>query len=287
MALFVDVVKAMSFRKAADATGVPNSTLSRRISELEKAIGLRLLHRTTRKIELTEAGQLYFERCRRIVDEARLAHEQLGEMLAQPNGVLRASLPVDFATTFLAPLIPEFSRRYPGITFDFDLTPRRVDMISEHYDVAIRIGQLQDSNLIARQLASLKTYLYASPRYLALHGEPANPQELQDHECLNILKSNEWLLHQGDERAKIITSSKFTINSIGMIKQLAINDMGIVLIPQEIAQPDVNAGHLVQILHQWEGAPALVYAITETKLLPAKTRCFIDFLREYLGNKQK
>ena len=282
MALFVDVVKAMSFRKAAEATGVPNSTLSRRISELEKAIGLRLLHRTTRKIELTEAGQLYFERCRRIVDEARLAHEQLGEMLAQPSGVLRASLPVDFATTFLAPLIPEFSRRYPGITFDFDLTPRKVDMISEHYDVAIRTGQQQDSNLIARQLATLKTFLYASPRYLALHGEPADPDELQSHECLNMLKSGEWQLHHGEELAKVITSSKFAINSIGMIKQLAINDMGITLLPQEIVQADLDNGKLVQILDKWEGIPTLVYAITETKLLPAKTRCFIDFLRENL-----
>lgn len=128
MALFIEVVKAKGFRGAADATGVPNSTLSRRIGLLEKAIGLRLLHRTTRKVELTEAGQIYYERCRRIVDEARIAHEQLGEMLAQPSGVLRASLPVDFATIYLAPIITDFAARHPGITFDFDLTPRRVDL---------------------------------------------------------------------------------------------------------------------------------------------------------------
>lgn len=106
-------MKARGFRHAAEAVGIPNSTVSRRISALEKAIGLRLLHRTTRKIELTEAGQIYFERCKRIVDEARLAHEQLGELLAQPSGVLRASLAGDFATTYLAPLIAEFARRYP------------------------------------------------------------------------------------------------------------------------------------------------------------------------------
>lgn len=131
MALFVEVVKARSFRRAAEAMGMPNSTLSRRISGLEKEIGLRLLHRTTRKIELTEAGQLYFDRCKRIVDEARLAHEQLGEMLARPSGVLRASLPVDFANIYLAPLIAEFARLYPGISFEFDLTPRQVDLVSE------------------------------------------------------------------------------------------------------------------------------------------------------------
>src|SRR6266568_1007084 len=115
MALFVEVAKARSFRSAAKSLEMPNSTLSRRIGLLEKEIGLRLLNRTTRKIELTEAGQLYFERCKRIVDEARLAHEQLGEMLAQPSGLLRVSLPVDFANTYLAPLVAEFAHRYPGI----------------------------------------------------------------------------------------------------------------------------------------------------------------------------
>ncbi len=113
MALFVEVVKAKGFRSAADVLDMPSSTLSRRISALEKAIGLRLLHRTTRKIELTEAGRIYFERCKRIVGDARLAHEQLGTMLAEPVGVLRASFPVDFAVTYLAPLIAEFAGRYP------------------------------------------------------------------------------------------------------------------------------------------------------------------------------
>lgn len=161
MALFVEVVKARSFRRAAEALGMPNSTLSRRISGLEKEIGLS---RTTRKIELTEAGQLYFDRCKRIVDEARLAHEQLGEMLARPSGVLRASLPVDFANIYLAPLIAEFARLYPGISFEFDLNPRQVDLVSEPVDVVIRMGESASSNLIARKLASLRRCLYASPR---------------------------------------------------------------------------------------------------------------------------
>lgn len=123
MALFVEVARAKSFRKAAEAAGIPNSTLSRRISELEKAIGLRLLHRTTRKIELTEAGQLYYARSKRIVDEARLAHEQLGAMLEQPSGVLRVSLPVALATFYLTPIMGDFARHYPGIAFELDRPP--------------------------------------------------------------------------------------------------------------------------------------------------------------------
>lgn len=283
MALFVEVVKAKGFRSAAEVMGMPNSTLSRRISALEKAIGLRLLHRTTRKIELTEAGQIYFERCKRIVDEARLAHEQLGEMLAQPSGVLRASLPVDFAVTYLAPLIAEFAGLYPGITFDFDLTPRRVDLVSEPFDVAIRMGESEDSQLIARPLASLTPYLYASPGYLERSGEPGKPADLERHECLGILRAGSWTLHDGKRSATVSVGGRFTLNSVGMIRRLATLDMGIVLMPEEIVADELVSGKLRRIMPEWHGMPLPVYAITETRLLPAKTQRFIEFLRERLG----
>jgi len=284
MELFVEVVKAMSFRRAADATGVPNSTLSRRVSALEKAIGLRLLHRTTRRLELTEAGQIYYERCRRIVDEARLAHEQLGEMQAQPSGVLRASLPVDFANIFLAPLIAEFARRYPAISFDFDLTPRAVDLVSEPFDVAIRMGVPKDSNLVARLLAKLPGHLYASPRYLADAGSPRHPGELSGHQCLGFPKVGGWVLHRGEERSEVQVKGRYVLNSVGMIKRLASLDQGIVLLPREVVAEDVAAGRLQAILPDWEGAPVPVYAMTETRLLPAKTQLFIEFLKEHLAS---
>lgn len=282
MALFVEVVKARGFRHAAEAVGIPNSTVSRRISALEKAIGLRLLHRTTRKIELTEAGQVYFERCKRIVDEARLAHEQLGEMLAQPSGVLRASLPVDFANIYLAPLIAEFAQSYPGISFDFDLTPRLVDLVAEPFDVAIRMGKPPDSNLIARQLANLSCYLYASPRYLEQFGEPSRPADLAQHECVGFrtAKTSVWLLHKADESMEIAVSGRFQLNSVGLIRRLASLDLGIALLPEKIVTEDVAQGRLRRILPDWEGPQIPVYAMTETRLLPAKTQRFIEFLRE-------
>lgn len=283
MALFVEVVKARGFRSASEAMGVPNSTLSRRISALEKAIGLRLLHRTTRKIELTEAGQIYFDRCKRIVDEARLAHEQLGEMLAQPTGVLRASLPVDFAVTYLAPLIAEFADLYPGLTFDFDLTPRRVDLVSEPFDVAIRMGESENSQLIARTLASLTPQLYASPGYLERMGEPGEPADLGRRECLTILKAGSWTLHDGKRTATVPVSGRFLLNSVGMSRRLATLDMGIILMPREIVADELASGKLRQIMPEWQGTPMPVYAITETRLLPAKTQRFIEFLRERLG----
>jgi len=282
MALFVEVVKARSFRRAAEAINVPNSTLSRRISLLERAIGLRLLHRTTRRIELTEAGQIYFERCKRIVDEARLAHEQLGEMLEQPSGLLRVSLPVDFANTYLAPLIAEFAERYAGISFEFDLTPRRVDLVAEPFDVAIRMGEPEPSHMIARPLARLSPHLYASPRYLELNGEPSEPSGLADHQCLCMLKTKVWTLSNGTETVEAAIGGRFRLNSVGMIRRLATLNMGIAILPEEIVSDELADKRLQRILPQWQGAPTPVFAITETRLLPAKTQRFIEFLRERL-----
>lgn len=284
MALFVEVVKARGFRNAAEAVGIPNSTVSRRISALEKAIGLRLLHRTTRKIELTEAGQIYFERCKPIVDEAKLAHEQLGEMLAQPSGLLRVSLPVDFANIYLAPLIAGFSRCYPGISFDFDLTPRLVDLVSEPFDVAIRMGKPPDSNLIARQLANLACHLYASPRYLEQSGELGHPADLTRHECLGFrtARPTVWTLHHAEQSIEVAVGGRFQLNSVGLIRRLAALDLGVALLPEEIVADDVAQGRLRQILADWAGPAIPVYAMTETRLLPAKTQRFIEFLREHL-----
>ncbi len=283
MALFVEVAKARSFRAAAETLGMPNSTLSRRIGLLEKEIGLRLLNRTTRRIELTEAGQLYFERSKRIVDEARLAHEQLGEMLAEPSGVLRVSLPVDFANTYLAPLIAEFAQLYSEITFEFDLTPRRVDLVSEPFDLAIRVGESEPSQLIARPLARLAANLYASPRYLEKNGEPNEPSDLAGHECLSMMKITSWKMHHGPSTQEVSVGGRFRLNSVGMIRRLATLDMGIAFLPEEIVADELKDGRLRRILPQWQGSPNTVYAITETRLLPAKTQRFIEFLRDRLN----
>lgn len=287
MALFVEVVNARGFRGAALATGVPNSTLSRRIGLLERAVGLRLLHRTTRRVELTEAGRIYYERCRRIVEEARVAHEQLGEMLAQPSGLLRASLPVDFASVILAPLLTEFAHRYPGIRFEFDLTPRRVDLVAEAFDVAIRVGEQPDSGLIARQLARFTGRLYASPGYLAAHGEPAHPAELAQHECLVFPRSGPWVLlrdeAQGTERVEVSVGGRFCLNNVGLFRRLAIDDQGVVLLPEAMVADDLAAQRLRPILPAWRGQDMPVYALTETRLLPAKTLRFIEFLQERLA----
>lgn len=284
MALFVEVVKAKSFRRAGEAIGMPIATVSRRISGLEKAIGLRLLHRTTRRIEMTEAGQLYYERCRRIVDEARLAHQQLGDLLEHPSGVLRISLPVDFATIFVAPHLGAFAQRYPDIRFELDLTPRRVDLVAEPYDLAIRMGDLPDSSLVARKLADLPRYLYASPAYLAAAGEPRHPAELAQHACLPMLRQPlRWRLQGDAGTVDTVVNGRFHVNSVGMMQRLAVQGMGIALVSPTIVAGDVAAGALRRILPAWRGSDVPVYAVTETRLLPAKTQRFIEFLAALLA----
>ncbi|WP_313195258.1 LysR family transcriptional regulator [Shinella zoogloeoides] len=282
MALFVEVVKAKSFRRAAEALGMPNSTLSRRISALEASIGLRLFHRTTRRIEVTEAGQVYFDRCQRIVEEANLAHEQLGEYRTEPTGTLRVSLPVDFACRYLAPLIAEFCRMHPDIRFELDLTPRNIDLVAEPYDVAVRMRPQPDSHMIARPLVMLLPKLYASPGYLARAGEPVKLTDLTEHQCIDFPKVTTWHLCRGDEKIDVAIDGRIRLNSPGMSQRLATFDAGVVLIPEELVSEEVADGRLRRVLPDWQGEPAPVFVLTESKLLPAKTQHFIHFLRERL-----
>lgn len=284
MALFVEVVKARSFRGAARAAGVPNSTLSRRITALEKAVGLRLLHRTTRRVEPTEAGQLYFDRCKRIVDEARVAHEELGEMVTQPSGTLHMSLPVDFAIVWLGPLLPEFAARYPGIGFDLDLTPRNVDLISEPYDLAIRMAAPQADGLISRVIGRVRFKLFASPGYLAANGIPAHPVDLSRHDCLTMPNLKTWKLHSKESgAADAEVQGRFTANSVGLLRHLAIQGMGILFMSEHVVADDLAAGRLERVLPAWEGESRPIHVVTESKLLPAKTQRFIEFLQQELA----
>ena len=186
MHLFVEVAKASSFRRAAEVLGIPNSTVSRRIAEMELDVGLRLFNRSTRRVELTEGGRLYFENCKRIIQEAELARQELSDFQTQPSGVIRASIPVDFSVIYLSPLLAEFSRLYPRIHFDLNLTPNQADLVSDPVDIAIRMGPPKDQSLIARPIARIETLLAASPDYLRQRGMPVQAQDLQAHDCLRI-----------------------------------------------------------------------------------------------------
>ncbi|ERH53877.1 LysR family transcriptional regulator [Ectopseudomonas chengduensis] len=284
MALFVEVIKANSFRGAAEAVGLPNSTVSRRIAELERRIGLRLLNRTTRRIELTEGGRLYYERCRRIVDEARLAHEEISDLVDNPSGLIRLSMPIDFGVVYLAPLLAEFAERYPQIQFDLDLTPKRLDLIRDPVDLVIRIGALPDSQLVARPLGTLQRNLFASPSYLARHGVPSSPAELLQHQCLRMLDAP-WILHAAEQKVSLPIQGRYLLNNIGMLRRLTLLGQGIAMLVDEMIGEDLTQGRLQHVLPGWRAEALPVYAITETRLVPAKVRVLIDFLSEQFNRE--
>lgn len=294
MELFVEVAKNKSFSRAAVQLGIPKSTLSRQVAELERSVGLQLLNRTTRKVELTEAGQHYFERCERIVADAQIAHEELQNLAQTPFGSLRVNMPADFGNEFLAEAFMEFSRRYPEVNFYLDLTnPEHNGRVLSSCDISIEIGELPDSNLIARLLGWLPAYLYASPAYLARYGEPREPHDLIHHECIEFRASRtgpitRWPLQKGEQRIEITPGKRFSVNNVTMARSLAALGAGIsVLVPVGAVQQAVGAGLLQRVLPDWGAGPFPVSAVTDTRLLPAKTRIFIEFLIDRLSQTRR
>jgi DNA-binding transcriptional LysR family regulator len=219
MTVFVEVVRANSFSKGAESLGMPASTVSRRIAELEKRLGLRLLTRTTRSLSLTDVGQVYYGRCRRLVDEAKLAQEELTDTLQNAKGILKMSLPADFAKYFLAPVLLDFTKQHQDIRYKLDLSPKQVDLTSDPFDLAIRIGELPDSSLISRKITQLDVALYASPDYLNTYDTPKHPDDIAQHQTL-AMHDNPWKLHGHDEKQTVSITPAITANSIGMLMQL-------------------------------------------------------------------
>lgn len=292
MEVFVAVAKVKGFRKAAEQLDMPNSTVSRRITELERTVGLRLFHRSTRKVELTEAGLAYFRRCEGIVAEAHLAHEALTDTAGQPAGTLRVSMPVDLAIDYLAPAIKAFGERYPRIDFELDLTSRRVDLVADGYDCAIRMGvpDAAQSALIARQIGLLPRYLYASPAYLAGAPPLSHPDDLVHHDCLIVSTTRQqvrWtLLSERDpaaEPVQVAVSGRYAMNNVGLIRKMAELGMGVAVSAGAETGADFAAGQLRRVLPDWRCAPIPVYAMLESRLIPSRVRLFIEHMAAALA----
>lgn len=295
MELFVAVAKAKGFRRAAEVLGMPNSTLSRRVAELERLVGVRLFHRSTRRVELTEAGQAYFMRCEGIVAEAHIAHEALTESADRPSGVLRVSMPVDLAISYLAPAIKTFGELYPLIDFELDLTPRRVDLVADGFDCAIRIGEPQGtpSTLIAKPIGALRRYLYAAPAYLKTAPPLAHPRDLTQHQCLiqaPMRRHTQWtLISQQDaksvarpETVSIPVTGRYAMNNVGLTKMMAILGMGVAVSAGGETAEELAALQLQRVLPDWLVAPIPVFAIIESRLIPSRVRLFIDHIKTHL-----
>ena len=281
MTLFVEVARTASFSRASRNLGVPGATLSRRIAAMEREFGVRLFDRTTRRVELTEAGRRYFERCGHLVDEARLAQEALRETAAQPSGHVRISMPVDLGVTVVGPLLSDFARQFAGISFDLDLSPRNTDLVGEHVDVAIRLGTVTNGMLVARRIGSVDQLLFASPAYLALRSGPSQPADLVEHECIlrrGAQRQALWRLQSDASAAEVVVRGRFMVNNVSLMRVLAERGMGIAMLAPSLVREPLASGRLLQVLPEWAAPPLPIHAVMSSRIQPASVRALLDFL---------
>jgi len=284
--LFARVVDEGSFTAAAERLDLPKSTVSRRVAALEAGLGERLLLRTTRKLTVTDFGRSILEHAHQVADEVAAASQLAQHRQVEPSGRLRVSMPADFANVILAELLAGFIARYPAITLEIDLSPRRVDLVGENFDVAIRMGALpDDASLAARKLAAFATGLFAAPGYLERRGTPAAPAALIEHDALLLLTRSgdpmAWTLTRGTDVWHGLPPGRATVNSPEVLTRLARLGSGIAIVNSHFATPYVASGELVPVLPDWSPPVATAWAVFPgRRLMPARTRVFIDALAE-------
>jgi DNA-binding transcriptional LysR family regulator len=283
--LFAQIAEEGSFSRAATRAGLPKSTVSRRVAALEAQLGERLLLRTTRKLTVTDFGNIVLEHARHIGEEVQAAASLAQHRQIAPSGRLRVSMPSDFANVVLPKVLADFIAQYPLITLELDLTARRVDLIGENFDCAIRFGDLaDDATLAARRLAVFSHGLYASPGYLARHGAPSEPEALMEHDAVHLLLRNgeraRWVLSRGAQRWEGIPPGRAVVNSPEMLIRLAHQGAGIVIAAHHFVEPYVRSGELVPILADWKLPEISAWAVFPgRRLMPARTRAFLDALQ--------
>jgi DNA-binding transcriptional LysR family regulator len=276
MKAFTKVVEEGSFTAAARALGMPKSTVSRHVAALEDHLGIRLLHRTTRSLRPTDVGQAYYDRASRIVSDVTEAEEAVTQMQRAPRGKLRVTAGVSFGAQYLGPLVAGYSKRYPEVEVEIVLTDRFVDLIDEGFDVAVRAGKLADSSLIARKLGTARMVICGSPAYLEKHGTPRSADDLKGQRCIRYghnRQGSTWSLRSG----VVPLGTELTVNNGDLIKELALADMGLALLPVFIVGEEIGRGRLVQVLPDEVEQTGGVYVVyPHSRHLSAKVRAFVD-----------
>ena len=290
MTVFVRAAEAASFSGAAQRLGLAKSVVSRRIGSLEARLGTSLFHRTTRRLSLTETGQAYYERARRILADVIEAEEVARRLQSELRGRLKVAAPMTFGMLHLAPAVVDFLVAHPQLEVDVDLNDRRVDLVNEGHDLAIRIGKLADSSLIARRLAPCRHVVCASSAYLRARGEPRSPEELEDgrHDCLaysNRPISDEWrFCIDGEWRSLRVRPTRLGVNNGDVLRDAAIAGIGLVVLPTFIVSEALRRGDLKAVLSDFELDDPAIHAVwPPNRELSAKVRAFVDFLSERFG----
>jgi DNA-binding transcriptional LysR family regulator len=284
--LFARIVESGSFSAAALRVDLPKSTVSRRIALLEARLGERLLQRTTRKLVLTEFGASLLDHARKVVDEVEAAGALVQHRQLAPSGRLRVSMPADFANLGMTAVFGQFMARYPAITLELDLSPRRVDLVAENFDIAIRMGDLpDDASLNARRVVLEKLALYAAPSYLALRGLPETPDDLLKHDLLCLLSrgggAQPWILTRGKTVWQRALTARMAANSPDLLARVACTGAGIAASSALFAKPLLDKGELVRVLPEWSLPTVSGWAVFPgRRLMPAKTRAFLDMIAE-------
>ncbi|CAN5182262.1 LysR family transcriptional regulator [soil metagenome] len=288
--LFARVVDAGSFSRAAERLAMPKSTLSRRVQGLETQLGERLLLRTTRKLTVTDFGHSVLLHAHQVVAEVDATLTLAQHRQIEPSGRLRVSMPADLANEVLGPMLAAFVARHPAISVELDLSPRRVDLIGENFDVAIRMGDLpDDASLAARRVAVFSLGLFASPAYLQRRGTPSEPEALMEHDALRLLaRSGEplsWVLRRGEQQWAGTPPGRVLANSPEMLTRLARAGAGITMLSEHFAEPYLQNGELLQVLGDWTLPSETAWAVFPgRRLMPARTRVFLDAIQaEFSG----
>ena len=282
MAVFVHVVEAGSFTGAARNLGLPKSTVSRKITQLEERLGVRLIQRTTRSLRLTDTGNAYYSQCARILGEIEEANIAVTRMQSTPTGTLRITAPVLFGSTVLSGLIADYLEQHPQVTVDMVLTDQKLDLVQDGIDVAFRVGQLEDSSLIGRHLGDARAILCASADYIEAHGAPQHPDTLSQHSLMTLTPWSSWQLSGPDN--DIYTHNvraRIQVNDFASLYTLALSGTGIAPLPTMIAAPAIRSGKLVPVLSDWPFEASPIHALyPSNRHLSAKVRSFVDFVIE-------
>ena len=286
MQIFVSTVDAQSFTAAADKLGLSKQFISRRIMALEERLGARLLIRTTRKLSVTDSGRRYYERALKIGDEVNEAEALVSRENTSPRGTLRISAPVSFGTLHLGPAIARFMTQCPEIAIELDLNDRFVDIVGEGYDMAIRIGNLADSSLLARHIAAAQLVACASPAYLEARGEPGTPAELKAHACLiyGHGHNTEWVFTEKGKPLRIAVKGRMRANNGELVCAAAIGGLGIALLPTLIVGEALRTQQLVTVLDAYAPTPLNIHAVyPQHRQSSLSIKVFTDFLRSTFG----
>ncbi len=291
MHAFNAVVDAGSFVKAADALGMSKAAISRYVVDMETRLGVRLLHRTTRRLSLTDEGQVFYARSKELLAELDEAEAEVTSRSEAATGLLRVNAPFTFGILQLAPLWGQFKALNPKVALDITLADRLVDLVEEGYDVAIRIATLASSTLVSKRLATTRMVLCASPDYLRQHGTPMHPSELTGHAVISYIywaTRDEWHFDGPEGPVSIKTQPIMSTNSGDTCRAAALAHQGVILQPSFLVGPDLAAGTLVELMPQYRSMELGIYAVYPTrKHVPAKVRALVDFLQNHFSNQPK